>query len=112
VDEIQFGEVQFYFLDEEDDGHKSSYAVVSVYGPPNMDMLAKSSHVLWAAAYTSDTNLHVIKTRAIISVVSMQPLPRKPDDPENLWFVVEKSGLDDTELTGYVDPVDSGPVVP
>jgi hypothetical protein len=38
----------------------------------------------------------------------MQPLPCKPNDPENLWFVVEKSGLDDTELTGYVDPVDSG----
>jgi hypothetical protein len=37
----------------------------------------------------------------------MQPLPRKPSDPiEDMWFVVEKSGLDDTELTGYVDPID------
>jgi len=111
VNEIQFGEVQFYFLDEADDGHKSSYAVVSVYGPPNMDLLVQSSHVLWAAAYTGDTNLHVVNTRDIISVVSMQPLPRKPDDPEDWWFVVEKSGLDDTELTGYVDPVASGPDV-
>jgi len=35
----------------------------------------------------------------------MQPLPTKADDVglENLWFVVEKSGIDDTDLTGYVD---------
>ena len=76
-----------------------------------MDMLAKSSHVLWAAAYTGDTNLHVVEIKNIILVVSMQPLPHKPDDPQNLWFVVEKSGLDDTELTGCVDPVNSGPDV-
>ena len=113
ANEIQFGEVQFYFLDPHEDGTFSSYAVVSVYGPPNADILAQSSHVLWAAAYTGDTNLHVVETRDIISVVSMQPLPRKPTDSlaENLWFVVEKSGLDDTELTGYVDRVDSGPDV-
>ena len=37
----------------------------------------------------------------------MQPLPKLvPGEEEvgDLWFVVEKSGLDDTELTGYVDP--------
>ena len=35
----------------------------------------------------------------------MQPLPRLPEDPEDLWFVVEKSGLDGTEVSGYVDPI-------
>jgi len=36
-----------------------------------------------------------------------QPLPKLSGEEGlgDLWFVVEKSGLDDTELTGYVDPV-------
>jgi hypothetical protein len=40
----------------------------------------------------------------------MQPLPISPDDAglDNHWFAVEKSGLDDTELTGYVDALDEG----
>jgi len=84
-----------------------AYAVVSIYGPPDADMLTKSSHALWAAAYMGDTNLHVIEVKDIVSVVSMQPLPQRPGDPDNLWFVIEKSGLDDTELTGYVESVDS-----
>lgn len=83
-----------------------SYAVVSVYGPPDAEMLTKSSHVLWAAAYVGDTNLCVIEVKDIISVVSMQPLPQKPGDSDDLWFVVEKAGLDDIELTGYIDSID------
>jgi len=47
---------------------------------------------MWACAYNGDDNLEVIPISAIISVVSMQHLPRKAGDPENLWFVVEKSG--------------------
>lgn len=42
-------------------------------------------------------------TSDIISVISMQPLPFKNGEADNLWFVVEKSGLDDIVLTGYVD---------
>jgi hypothetical protein len=37
----------------------------------------------------------------IDSVVSMQPLPCLPDDPEDLWFVVEKSRLNDVQLIPY-----------
>jgi hypothetical protein len=44
--------------------------------------------------------LQVIKLSSIISCVSMQPLPRLPGDPESLWFVLEKSGLEDLQLTG------------
>jgi hypothetical protein len=31
----------------------------------------------------------------------MQPLPHLPDDLEDLWFVVEKSGLNDVQLIPY-----------
>jgi len=41
--------------------------------------------------------------KSILSVVSMQPLPKVDGDPEGLFFVVEKSGLDDVELTGYTN---------
>lgn len=33
----------------------------------------------------------------------MQPLPKADGDPDGLFFVVEKSGLDDVELMGYAD---------
>ena len=69
-------------------------------------MLEQSSHTLVACPYFGMNNLSVVRASTIVSVVSMQPLPRRVDDPENLWFVVEKSGLDDTELTGYVDNID------
>lgn len=65
-------------------------------------MLEQSAHTLVACPYRSLNNLVVIPTSDIVSVISMQPLPRWDGDPENLWFVVEKLGLEDTELTGYV----------
>ena len=103
IDEkTQFAEVQFYFFDKDDDeGDKVAYAIVSLYGPPNEEMLIESSHTLWASEYEGQENLCCLPVTAIISVISMQPLPRRPEDPENLWFVVEKLGLDDVELSGY-----------
>ena len=39
----------------------------------------------------------------------MQPLPPVPTDSgKQLWFVIEKSGLDDIQLTGYEEPLDYG----
>jgi hypothetical protein len=55
-------------------------------------------------------SLAVIKAVSIISVVSMQPLPLLAGEEPGRWFVVEKSGLDDTELTGYVDAFDNAVV--
>jgi hypothetical protein len=77
------------------------YAVLSLYGPPNEEMLSESSHTLHACEYRGQDNIHCLPVSVIISVVSMQPLPRRPEDPENLWFVVEKSGLEDIQLVGY-----------
>jgi len=79
---------------------------VLVYEPSDTDMLEDSSHTLWACQYLGSANLHVIPMQDIISLVSMQMLSWMPDSDEpELWFAVEKSGLDDCELTGYVDPV-------
>ncbi|KAF8956680.1 hypothetical protein BDZ97DRAFT_1763530 [Flammula alnicola] len=102
---IQFGEVQFYFLskDDDEDGDQVAYAVISAYGPPNAQMLEESYQTLYACAYLGQESIICIPFTAIISVVSMQPLPCLEGDPENLWFVVEKPGLDDVQLFGYED---------
>lgn len=42
----------------------------------------------------------------IDSVVSMQPLLHLPDDLEDLWFVIEKSGLNDVQLIPYGGDLD------
>ena len=104
---VEFGEAQFYFqiADPNDDDKFIPYALVSLYGPPNAEMLEQSFRTLWACTYSGLNDLLVIPISSIISVVSMQPLPRLPEDPEDLWFVVEKLGLDDTEVSGYVDPI-------
>jgi hypothetical protein len=75
-----------------------TFALVSVYGPPDQQMLDDSFHTLWACHYLGSANLKIIKLKEIISVVSMQPFHQDEGDPDNLWFVVEKSGLDDVEM--------------
>jgi len=106
---VHYAEIQFYFfLKQEQPEQIAAYALASVYGPPNADLLEQSFHTLHACPYLGDNNLQIIPISSILSVVSMQPLPLKPGEAEqnNLWFAIEKSGIDDTELTGYVDPVD------
>lgn len=104
---IQFGEAQFYFqlVDPDNDEKFIPYALVSIYSPPEPDILEQSSRTLWACTYCGSEDFCVIPISSIITVVSMQPLPQCTGDPEGLWFVVEKSGLDDTEISGYVDPI-------
>jgi hypothetical protein len=82
------------------------HALVSVYSRPNQDILEDSFDTLWACKYSADDNLQVVSITTIVSVVSMQPLPPLPGEPDDYWFVVEKSGLDDADMTGYIDPVE------
>ena len=100
---LEFGEVQYYFLDQDEDkpGDQVAYAILSIYGPPNQEMLEESSYTLHACKYKGQENLYCLTVTEIISIVLMQPLPQLPEDPEDLWFVVEKSGLDDVQLVRY-----------
>ena len=109
---IEFAEVQFYFLHfttDEADEKPIPYALVSVYSQPNQELLRESSNTLWACTYNGDNDLRVVDPSCITACVSMQPLPPLPADLDNqdrLWFVVEKSGLDDPQLTGIDDSLD------
>ncbi|PPQ93926.1 LOW QUALITY PROTEIN: hypothetical protein CVT25_010667 [Psilocybe cyanescens] len=103
----QFAEVQYFFLDRDSDkpGEPIAHAVLSLHGPPNHDMLVESSHTLHACRYTGQDNLCCLPVIAIDSVISMQPLSCLPDDPVDLWFVVEKSGLNDVQLVLYGEDI-------
>ena len=87
--------------DSDEPGEQVAYAVLFLYGPPNQEMLIESSYTLHACKYTGQENICCLPVTVIDSVVSMQPLPRLPDDLEDLWFVVEKSGLNDVQLIPY-----------
>jgi hypothetical protein len=78
-------------------------ALISIYGPPDVDLLEQSFQTLWACEYRPD-HFRIIDISTILSVISMQPLPKCAGEVRDLWFVVEKSGLDDSSLTGYVEP--------
>lgn len=102
---VEFGEAQFFFLHGtgSEISQAVAYAVVSIYSRPNQAILDESFQTLWVCAYKGESNLHLVSAKSIISVVSMQPLPSLPEEPAGEWFVVEKSGLDDADLTGQVE---------
>lgn len=108
--QIEYGEVQFYFLHFTSDNPEDTplpYALVSVYSRPVQEILDESSNTLWACRNCGDNGLRVVDLMSITACVSMQPLPRVPTDPDGtFWFVVEKSGLEDAQLTGFEEPLD------
>jgi hypothetical protein len=93
-------------MTEDDNGDLLAHALVCMYDPPDCDLLEESYHTLHAFPQPEPhSNLRVIGITSIISVVSVQPLPKFTVDEDRL-FVIEKSGMDDTELTGYVDALE------
>ncbi|SRR5260221_8253532 len=106
--QIEYGEVQFYFLQFTTSGPDdletpTAHALVSVYSRPVQALLIESSNTLWACQYTGVHDLRVVPLSSIVACVSIQPLPPLPDasDPPGLWFVLEKSGLEDVQLAGF-----------
>ena len=70
------------------------------------ELLRESSNTLWACTYNGG-DLRVVDLSSIVACVSMQPLPLQPTDSNKLWFVVEKSGMDDVQLTGFDEHLDA-----
>ncbi|EAU82543.2 hypothetical protein CC1G_11002 [Coprinopsis cinerea okayama7 len=98
----RFAEVQFYFLADEKN-LSTAKAVVSLYSEPNHELLEQSKNTLYACSYHGPHSLRIIPISSIISLISMQPMPAHPGERDDLWFPVEKSGLEDGEITGYTD---------
>jgi hypothetical protein len=104
--QIEYGEVQFYFLQVTTDSLEdletpTAHALVSVYSRPVQALLVESSNTLWACEYTGVDNLRIVPLSSIVSCVSVQPLPPLPNDPPGLWFILEKSGLEDFQFNRF-----------
>jgi hypothetical protein len=107
--QTEYGEVQFFFLlfaTDNPDELPTARALVSLYSRPIQELLDESSNTLWACQYTGNGGLRVVDVSTIVACVSMQPLPLLPNDPPGLWFVLEKPGLEDFQLTGFDEPMD------
>ncbi|KAH8802337.1 hypothetical protein DL96DRAFT_1773948 [Flagelloscypha sp. PMI_526] len=66
-----------YFFRYTIDGQAETLAMVSVFSPPDKDLLHQSSGSLWAAHYRGADDLRVIEAKSIQSVVAMIPFPLK-----------------------------------
>jgi hypothetical protein len=96
---VYFGEVQ-YFFQAQIQNETITLALASVYGTPNQEILARSSHALWTCEYSGHEGLHVFPVTWIKSCVAMPPL-KKPTD--SWFFVCEKMGLAVASLGGNVE---------
>ena len=110
--QIEYGKIQFYFLHFATNGldeTPTAHALVSVYSCLIQSLLIESSNTLWACQYTGVDDLRVVPLSSIVACVSIQPLPPLPDDPPGLWFVLEKLGLEDIQLAGFEESLESEP---
>jgi hypothetical protein len=108
----EYGEVQFYFFvfaTDSPDETPTAHALVSVYSRPIQAILTESSDTLWACEYGGVHDLRVVPLSTIVACVSVQPLPRLPNDPPGLWFVLEKSGLEEVQSTGFEESLETEP---
>lgn len=100
-DVAEVAEVQFFFYTQD----LTPKAVISLYDDPDMDLLARSFNVVYACNFERYEKLRVVDVAQIQSVVSMQPFPEWADPYVGLYFLVEKSGLEDTSIGGWQEPV-------
>ena len=87
----------------EDNDTGSPLALILLYSRPDPHLLSESFNTLWACQRGADEDFRVIPVSAIISVVSIRPMPYTPEDQEKLYFVIEKSGLEDIPVNVDVD---------
>jgi hypothetical protein len=79
--------------------------VISVFSPPDRELLEQSFQTVYACHYEGDKALLAIDVKQIESVVSMIPYFKITPDgeivaPETEHFLMEKLGLDVTSLLG------------
>ncbi|EIW73857.1 hypothetical protein CONPUDRAFT_68274 [Coniophora puteana RWD-64-598 SS2] len=90
--EPSYAEVRYYFIAKINDV-TMGFAMVSLYGRPDVQLRDKSLNNIHACRYHGDTALRVINVKTIQSVVAMVP-HKFPNHNEILHFAMEKPGLD------------------
>lgn len=94
------------------DGAVEALAMVSIYNPPDYDLLKASFNTVWACSYSGTQQLAVIPVKLIQSAVAMVPWPKNSETATSgvqevpKFFVVEKMGLDVVEFDTESGPHD------
>jgi len=91
----EIAEVLYYFI-LDIHGYEKTLAMVSLYGPPDPDLLAVSYGTYWSSKYQGNAALHVIDYDKIQSVVAMVPIGES-------YFLVEKMGMELAQICGHED---------
>ncbi|KAI9467136.1 hypothetical protein BJY52DRAFT_1111656 [Lactarius psammicola] len=91
------GEVQFYFRSKHT-GAECAYALISVWSEPDPQLLNESSQAVYACVYHGQDNLRVIEAKSITAVVAMVPMRPADGDHSDLFFLIDKPGLDTMAL--------------
>jgi hypothetical protein len=90
-------------------------ALISLYSLPDRQLLEDSYATLFVCRYRGDDALVVVDAKEILAVISMAPLPLKPEEAAeegadekygDLYYCGEKPGLDVMHLTGIVETDD------
>jgi hypothetical protein len=78
-------------------------ALISIWSASDSNRLKQSYGTLYITGYQDDNALAVIDVKTVVSVVSMVPMPpeeRQAEIENNIFFLVERSGLEAYELAG------------
>ncbi len=100
----EFAEVLYYFQ-LRFEHTRYTLALVSIYSPPDAELLRESSETVYSCEHQGDTGLRAVFVSDIAAVVAMVPLFDVTGEgeviiPENRYFLVEKPGLDVAVLRG------------
>lgn len=79
-------------------------ALVSLYGPRDENLFESSFETVWACQYLGNESLCVVSVAVIESVVAMVPI--NPSAPADIFFVVEKPGLEMRFFGGMEEEMD------
>ena len=98
--ELSFAKVYFYLrlnIGQEE----KTLALVSVYSPPDRELLEASYFTLWSCRYQGNMALKVVDVKTIVGVVAMVLHGENfTGDTTGRFFVVEKPGLDVAHMGG------------
>lgn len=88
----------YYFVLFQVEGAQHAVAVVSLYGKPHKELLAKSSNTYYTVQHLRNAGICVVPAKSIIAVVAMIPDQQfrkftNDGTQEDRWQLVEKPGL-------------------
>ena len=113
--QIEYGEVQFYFLlfstesPDASHAHPTAYALVSVYTRPIQELLDESSNTLWACQYTGNGDLRVVNDLYDCSLCFDAAATSIPERSSRALVCAGEVWLEDFQLTGFEEPIDNDP---